>query len=162
MDAIEFAYDDAKYGECSKEPVLEIVVPSLHDPSLAPEGKHVLSAHVMYVPRKLNGGCTDAARDQMRERASDTIARYAPGIRQQIVHSELLSPEDLERKYHVIGGHWHHTDFAMDQMLMMRPTYDAAQYNTPIPGLYLCAAGCHPGGDITGAAGHNAAREILR
>jgi phytoene dehydrogenase-like protein len=162
MDAIEFAYDDAKYGECSKEPVLEIVVPSLHDPSLAPEGKHVLSAHVMYVPRKLNGGWTDAARDQMRERAIDTIARYAPGIRQQIVHSELLSPEDLERKYHVIGGHWHHTDFAMDQMLMMRPTYDAAQYNTPIPGLYLCAAGCHPGGDITGAAGHNAAREILR
>lgn len=162
MDAIEFAYDDAKYGECSKEPVLEIVVPSLHDPSLAPEGKHVLSAHVMYVPRKLNGGWTDGARDEIRSRAIDTIAKYAPGMRQLILHSELLTPEDLEREYRVTGGHWHHTEFAMDQMLMMRPTYEAAQYSTPVSGLYLCGAGSHPGGDVTGAPGHNAAREVLR
>jgi phytoene dehydrogenase-like protein len=162
MDAIEFAYDDAKYGECSKEPVLEIVVPSLRDPSLAPSGKHVLSAHVMYVPRKLNGGWTDGARDEIRSRAIDTIAKYAPGMRQLILHSELLTPEDLEREYRVTGGHWHHTEFAMDQMLMMRPTYEAAQYSTPVSGLYLCGAGSHPGGDVTGAPGHNAAREVLR
>ena len=162
MDTIEFAFDHAKYGECPEEPVMEIVVPSVHNASLAPAGKHVLSAHVMYVPYELKGGWTDAARDQMCERAIDTIARYAPGVREQIVHQEFLTPEDLEREYRVTGGHWHHTEFAMDQLLMMRPTYGAAQYSTPIPGLYLCSAGSHPGGDIVGAAGHNAAREVLR
>ena len=161
LDAIEFAFDDAKYGECSKNPVMEIVVPSMHDASLAPSGQHVLSAHVMYVPHKLNGGWTDAARDDIRERTIDTIARYAPGIRDQIIHSEFLTPADLEQEYHVTGGHWHHAELAVDQMLMMRPTYGAAQYSTPIPGLYLCGAGSHPGGDLMGAAGHNAAREIL-
>ena len=162
MDSIEFAFDDAKYGNCSTNPVMEIVVPSLHDASLAPDGQHVLSAHVMYVPNRLNGGWTEAARDQIENRAIDTIARYAPRIREQIIHKEFLTPADLEQDYRVTGGHWHHTEFAMDQLLMMRPTYGAAQYRTPIPGLFLCGAGCHPGGDITGAAGHNAAREILR
>lgn len=162
MDAIEFAFDDAKYGQGSSNPVMEIVIPSLRDESLAPAGRHVLSAHVMYVPHDLKGGWTHAARNQMLERAIDTIAQYAPGIREQIVQSEFLTPEDLEREYRVTGGHWHHTEFAVDQLLMMRPTYGAAQYSTPIPGLYLCGAGSHPGGDITGAAGHNAAREILR
>jgi phytoene dehydrogenase-like protein len=162
LDAIEFAFDDAKYGECSRNPVMEIVVPSMHDASLAPKGQHVLSAHVMYVPHKLNGGWTDAARDDIRECAIDTIASYAPGIRDQIIHSEFLTPADIERGCHVTGGHWHHTELAIDQMLMMRPTYEAAQYSTPIPGLHLCSAGSHPGGGLMGAAGHNAAREILR
>jgi phytoene dehydrogenase-like protein len=79
-----------------------------------------------------------------------------------ILHAELLTPEDIEREYRVTGGHWHHTEFAVDQMLMMRPTYEAGQYRTPIPGLFLCGAGSHPGGDLTGAPGFNAAREILR
>jgi phytoene dehydrogenase-like protein len=162
MDAIEFAFDDAKYGTCSANPVMEIVVPSLHDTSLAPNGQHVLSAHVMYVPYRLKGGWTDAARDQACDRAIDTLARYAPRIREQIVYKEFLTPADLEHDYRVTGGHWHHTEFAMDQLLMMRPTYGAAQHSTPIPGLFLCSAGCHPGGDITGAAGHNAAHEILK
>ena len=162
MDTMEFAFDAAKYGECPKNPVMEIVVPSLHDASVAPAGQHVLSAHVMYVPLRLKGGWTDAARDQMRERTIDTIAQYAPRVREQIIHSELLTPSDLEQNYRVTGGHWHHTEFAIDQMLMMRPTYEAAQYATPIPGLFLCGAGCHPGGDLMGAAGHNAAHEILR
>ena len=162
MDAIEFAFDDAKYGECSAKPVMEVVLPSLHDASLAADGKHVLSAHVMYVPHKLKGGWANVARDQICERAIDTIAEYAPRIREQIIHAEFLTPFDLAKDYRVTGGHWHHTEFTMDQMLMMRPTYEAAQYSTPIPGLFLCGAGSHPGGDITGAAGHNAAREILR
>jgi len=162
MDTIEFAYDHAKYGELPETPVMEIVVPSVHDASLAPDGQHVLSAHVMYVPYDLKGGWSDAARDQMCERTIDRLAQYAPQIREQIVHQEFLTPVDLEQRYHVTGGHWHHTEMSMDQMLMMRPTYEAAQYDTPIPGLFLCGAGCHPGGDITGAAGHNAAREILR
>jgi len=162
MDALEFAYDNAKYGECPSDPVMEIVIPSVHDASLAPAGQHVLSAHVMYVPHQLKGGWTDAARDLMCDRAIDTIAQYAPQIREQIIHREFLTPADLEKDYLVTGGHWHHTEFAMDQILMMRPTYEAGQYATPIPGLYLCGAGCHPGGDLVGAAGHNAAREVLR
>jgi len=162
LDAIEFAYDDAKYGECSADPVMEVVVPSLADASLAPSGQHVLSAHVMYVPRELKRGWTDEARNVIRERAIDTLAGYAPDIRSQIIHSEFLTPADLENDYAVTGGHWHQTEMAADQMLMMRPTYEAAQYSTPVPGLFLCGAGSHPGGDITGCAGHNAAQEILR
>ena len=162
MDAIEFAYDDAKYGEYSKQPVIEIVIPSLYDASLAPAGQHVLSAHVMYAPYRLKGGWDEPARHAFSERVIDTIARYAPGIRDQIIHQELLTPLDLEQACNVSGGHWHHTEFALDQSLMMRPTYEAAQYSTPLPGLYLCGAGCHPGGDLTGGPGHNAAHEILR
>jgi len=162
MDAIEFAYDDAKYGACPDQPVMEIVIPSLDDASLAAPGQHVLSAHVLYVPYRLKGGWDEAAREAMRERAIDAIERYAPKIRDQIIHAELLTPLDLEQQFRVTGGHWHHTEFALDQALMMRPTYEAAQYRTPLPGLYLCGAGCHPAGDLTGAPGHNAAREILK
>ena len=162
MDAIEFAYDEAKYGEFSQQPVMEIVIPSLYDASLAPAGQHVLSAHVMYAPYQLKGGWNEAARQALKERAVETIASYAPGIREQIIHRELLTPLDLETNCNVSGGHWHHTEFALDQSLMMRPTYEAAQYGTPLPGLYLCGAGSHPGGDLTGSPGHNAAHEILR
>ena len=114
------------------------------------------------MPYQLKGGWADAARDLICERAIDTIAQYVPRIREQIIHQEFLTPADLEQDYRVTGGHWHHAEFAMDQMLMMRPTYEAAQYSTPIPGLFLCGAGCHPGGDLRGGARHNAAREILR
>ena len=162
LDSIEFAFDDAKYGDCPENPVLEILIPSLSNRSLAPDGQHVLSAHVMYVPYQHRGGWTESARSRMCERAISAIENYAPELRQHIVHQEFLTPADLEREYRVTGGHWHHTEFSMDQMLMMRPTYEAAQYETPIPGLYLCGAGCHPAGDLTGFAGHNAAREILR
>jgi phytoene dehydrogenase-like protein len=116
----------------------------------------------MYVPYKLKGGWDEPARDLLRERAIDAIARYAPGIREQIIHTEMLTPLDLEQGFNVTGGHWHQTEFALDQALMMRPTYEAAQYSTPLPGLFLCGAGCHPGGDLSGGPGHNAAREILR
>lgn len=161
MDAIEFAFDDAKYGECPQQPVMEIVIPSIHDESLAPAGQHVLSAHIMYVPYKLKGGWTEQARAALCETAIETIERFAPGLKQQIVHSELLTPLDLEQTHNVTGGHWHHTEFSTDQMLMMRPTYQAAQYSTPIPGLYLCGAGSHPGGGLMGGPGHNAAQALL-
>ncbi len=162
MDSIEFAFDEAKYGQSSTRPVMEIVIPSLQDTSLAPEGQHVLSAHIMYAPYQLKGGWDDSARESLLQHCIDTIAQYAPGIREQIIHAEMLTPQDLEQHFNVKGGHWHHTEFALDQALMMRPTYQAAQYRTPLPGLYLCGAGCHPGGDLTGGPGHNAAHEILR
>lgn len=161
-DAIEFAYDDAKYGRCSEQPVMEITVPSQVDASLAPAGGHVLSAHLMYAPYDLKGGWNEDARQALMETAVGLIENHAPGIRAAMVGAELLAPPDIERIHGVSGGHWHHAEMALDQMLMMRPTYEAAQYSTPLPGLFLCGAGCHPGGDLTGAAGHNAAQEILR
>lgn len=162
QDSIEFAFDDAKYGESSEHPVMEIVIPSLHEKSMAPDGQHVLSAHVMYVPHNRKGGWTDGARDKLCERVIDTIATYAPDIRSKIIHQEMLTPADIAETHNVTGGHWHHGEFALDQMMMMRPTFEAAQYSTPIPGLYLASAGCHPGGGLMGGPGHNAAQEILK
>jgi len=121
-----------------------------------------LSAHVMYVPHDRKGGWTHEARDGLCQRVIDTIARYAPGLKQQIIHQELLTPADIAKNNNLTGGHWHHTELALDQMLMMRPTYGAAQYATPITGLYLAGAGCHPGGGLMGGPGHNAAHEILK
>ncbi len=162
MDAIEFAFDDAKYGDCPNEPVIELVIPTLHDAALAPDGQHVLSAHVMYVPKELKGGWSEEKRHQFEHRVIDTIEMYAPNLRDTILHHELMTPSDLEKEYSVTGGHWHHTEFAMDQLLMMRPTHGAAQYSTPIDGLFLCGAGCHPGGGIMGGPGHNAAQAVIK
>ena len=162
MDSIEFAFDDAKYGECSELPVMECVIPTLQEPSLAPAGQHVLSANVMYVPARLKGGWNEEAKSALTARLLDQLEQYAPGLKGLVLHAELLTPDDLERTHNVTGGHWHHTEFSIDQLLMMRPTYEAAQYATPIPGLYLCGAGSHPGGGVVGAPGHNAAREILK
>ena len=162
LDAIEFAFDDAKYGECSKQPVMEVVIPSLHSESLAPIGQHVLSAHVMYVPYELKSSWTDQTRAVLQEKVIDTLSIYAPDIKEHILYSEVLTPLDLEQRHGATGGHWHHTELSLDQMFMMRPTYEAAQYATPIPGLYVCGAGCHPGGGLVGASGHNAAHEMLK
>ena len=161
MATIERSFDDSKYGQCPADPVMEIVIPSLRDPSLAPEGQHVLSAQVMYVPYKMKNAWDSAAKDVFTDRLIDKIALYAPTIREQIVAKELLTPIDLEQRFRVAGGHWHHGEFALDQLFMMRPTYGAGQYQTPVRNLYLCGAGSHPGGDITGGPGHNAAHEIL-
>ena len=161
-DALEFAFDDAKYGGYSQNPVMEVLLPSLTDSSLAPAGQHVLSANIMYVPANLKGGWTDEARADLSRRVMDTLEAHIPGLADLVVHAELLTPADLESQFRVTGGHWHHTEFAVDQMLMMRPTYEAGQYATPLPGLYLCGAGSHPGGGLMGGPGHNAAHEILK
>jgi phytoene dehydrogenase-like protein len=161
MDTIEFAFDNAKHGELPEQPVMEALVPSLHRDNLAPSGQHVLSANVMYVPGNLKGGWNDEARATLLASVMSTLEQYAPGIGELVLSSELLTPVDLEAEYHVSGGHWHHAEPAVDQLLMMRPTYEAAQYTTPIDGLFLCGAGSHPGGDVNGNAGRNAAREIL-
>ena len=162
FDAIEFAFDDAKYGDAAKNPVMEITIPSIYDSELAPSGQHVLSAHVMYAPYKENTGWSDAARNSFSQSIIQTIERYAPGFADQLLHHELQTPLDLEKEYGATGGHWHHAEMALEQMLMMRPTYGAAQYATPIPGVFLCGAGSHPGGGVMGRPGLNAAREILK
>lgn len=161
-DTIEFAFDDAKYGGLPERPVLEVTFPSLEDPDLAPDDQHVLSAHVMYVPRRFREAFDEDRRAAFIAGLVDRLDAAAPGLRDLVVAQELLTPADLEREHHLAGGHWHHGELALDQMLMMRPTYEAAQYATPIAGLWLCGAGCHPAGDLTGAAGHNAAQEILK
>jgi phytoene dehydrogenase-like protein len=160
-DYVERAFNPAKYGECSPEPVLEITFPSFRDATLAPTGKHVLSAVVQYAPYALKGGWTDAARTAFRKTAIDTLARYAPDLPQRITAAELLTPFDIEKEFGITGGHWHHGELTLDQFLFVRPVAGAAQYAMPLDGLYLCGAGTHPGGGVSGACGRNAARAIL-
>jgi phytoene dehydrogenase-like protein len=157
---LEHAFDAAKYGQCSPDPALEISIPSVHDKTLAPAGKHVLSAVVLYAPfdSRASG---DGARRELLERTLGVLERHAPGLRRQIVASELLLPADLEREFRITGGHWHHGELALDQFMMMRPVPGAAQYAMPIGGLFLCGAGCHPGGGVMGSAGRNAANAVL-
>ena len=158
--AVEDAFNPVKYGEFSIDPVMEIVVPSTFDPSFAPSGQHVLSAIVQYAPYKLNGGW-EAGRAAFQEKIMKTLELHAPGIGKLVTASELLTPEDLETQYGFIGGNWHHGELAVEQMLFLRPAIGAAQYDTPMRGLYLASAGSHPGGGISGAAGWNAAERIL-
>ena len=159
-DYVERAFNPAKYHEYSEQPVLEITIPSVHDPELAPAGQHVLSAIVQYAPYDLAGSWS-AGRDRFLEIVLDMLERFAPGLRRQIVGVELLTPVDIEREFRISGGHWHHGELALDQYLMLRPVPGAAHYAMPLAGLYLCGAGCHPGGGVMGAAGRNAARVIL-
>lgn len=159
---VERAFNPAKYGEASPQPVLEITFPSFRDEALAPTGKHVLSAVVQYAPYGLKGGWSDAAKDAFMQTVVDTLVPYMPDIEQRIEASELLTPADIEREFHITGGHWHHAELTLDQFLFVRPVSGAAQYRMPLDGLYLCGAGAHPGGGVSGAAGRNAARTILR
>ncbi len=161
MRYIEHAYDHAKYGEFSREPVLEITVPSVNDGTLAPPGKHVLSAILQYAPYAAGGGW-DLQRPRLLKSAIDSMARFAPGLESQIVAAELLTPPDLERELRITGGHWHHGDLAFDQFFFVRPVPGATQYRSPVAGLFLCGAGSHPGGGVMGIAGRNAAREVLQ
>jgi phytoene dehydrogenase-like protein len=160
LEYLERAYNHAKYGEYSSAPALEITVPTRNDPSLAPAGKHVLSALVQYAPYALKDGWLDE-RDRFTEVCLSLLERYAPGLSSSIVGVELLTPVDIEQEFRISGGHWHHGDLAFDQFFMVRPVPGAAQYATPVPGLYLCGAGCHPGGGVIGTAGLNAARQVL-
>ena len=161
MDYIELAFNHAKYGEYSEAPAMEINIPSVHDDSLAPQGKHVLSAVVQYAPYELRAGW-DSGREAFKQIAIDRLEAYAPGISKLVSASELSSPRDLEAEFGMTGGHWHHGELSLDQALMMRPMPGATQYATPVDGLYLCGAGAHPGGGVMGLAGRNAAREVIR
>lgn len=160
LQYLERAYNHSKYGEYSSAPAMEITVPSLNDPALAPPGKHVLSAIVQYVPYELKGGWIQE-RQRFMEVCIQLLDRYAPGLEASIVGAELLTPADIEQEFKISGGHWHHGELAFDQFFLVRPVPGAAQHRTPLPGLYLCGAGCHPGGGIMGTAGRNAARQVL-
>ncbi len=154
---IERAFDDAKWGQPSREPVLEITIPSIVDPTLAPPGKHVASIFVQYAPYQLAGGSWDELREPFGDRCIDLVARYAPNVKSLIVGRQVLTPVDLERIYGLTGGNIMQGAMGLDQLGPMR-----LDYRTPIRGLYLCGAATHPGGGVIGACGRNAARAILR
>jgi phytoene dehydrogenase-like protein len=163
VDYLERAFDASKYGEISSDPYLDITLPTLHDASLAPAGAHVMSVYVQFAPYTLAGGRSwpDAAADLGRI-VLRTLSQYAPGIERLVVDRQVITPHDLESTYGVTGGHILHGEPSLDQLFTMRPVLGCAQYGTPIAGLYLCGAGTHPGGGITGGSGQNAAREILK
>lgn len=158
---VERAFNPAKYGETSPEPVLEISIPSFRDSTLAPTGKHVLSAIVQYAPYRLKKGWDKAAREAFKETTLRKITEFMPDIDGRITAVEMLTPVDIEQEFHMGGGHWHHGEFTLDQFMFVRPVSGAAQYAMPLDGLFLCGAGTHPGGGVSGAAGRNAARAIL-
>jgi phytoene dehydrogenase-like protein len=160
LRAVEQAYNDAKYGRFSAAPLLEVVVPTAVDPGLAPAGQHVLSAVVQYAPYAVAGGW-EGQRGQFLDTILQTLEAHAPGLRESVLAAELLTPQDIEARFRISGGHWHHAELALDQFFMVRPVAGAAQYRAPVRGLFLCGAGCHPGGGVMGLAGHHAARRIL-
>ena len=160
MDGIEGAFNHAKYGECSPEPIMEISIPTVHDDSLAPPGKHVLSAVAQYAPYQLKAGW-QAGREAFIRSCLERLEAIAPGISDLVTATELLTPPDLEAQFRVRGGHWHHGEIALDQALFTRPVPGANHYATPVPGLHLCGASAHPGGGLLGLAGRNAAKAIL-
>ena len=159
-DHVERAFNPSKYGEFSPEPVMEITLPSLADPSLAPAGACVLSAVVQYAPYALKEGWS-AGKPKFLKAIMAQLETHAPGIGKSVLHAELLTPADIETRYRMPGGHWHHGELQADQMLMSRPVSGWSGYDTPIEGLFLAGAGSHPGGGVSGAPGLNAAERII-
>jgi phytoene dehydrogenase-like protein len=161
IDYLERAFDESKYGNFSRQPYLEATIPSLTDPTLAPEGRHVMSIYMQYAPYKLKGDWEQQSK-ALGQTVVQTLAQYAPNLPELILTHQIITPRDLEDKYGLTGGQIFHGDLALDQFFTMRPLLDWARYITPIQNLYLCGSGTHPGSGLTGGSGANAAREIAR
>jgi phytoene dehydrogenase-like protein len=163
VDYMERAYDEAKYGRYSRQPYIDIVIPSLTDPSVAPPGKHVMSCFVQYAPYHLKEeGGWDAHRDAFGDTVVNTIAQYAPNIKDLILHRQVLTPLDIERDFGLSEGNIFQGELTLEQLFFLRPAPGWAQYKTPIRGLYMCGSATHPGGGIMGAPGRNAAMRIIK
>jgi phytoene dehydrogenase-like protein len=161
VDDLERAYDDSKYGRNSKRPWLDVTIPSIADPALAPAGQHVMSVYVQFTPYGAKGEAA-ALKDEIAEAALASLEAYAPGLRKLVVGRQVLTPRDLEAEYGITGGHPLHGEPSLDQLFVTRPLLGYARYRAPLAGLYLCGAGTHPGGGVTGGPGANAAVEILK
>ena len=159
---LEQAYDEAKYGEFSRRPYLDIIIPWMIDPGMAPPGKHVMSIFVQYAPYHLNGGWTEARRQAFGDAVVDTLAEYAPNLKSSILHRQVIPPADIERMVGLSEGNIFQGELSLQQMFFLRPVPAWARYKTPIRALYLCGASTHPGGGVSGANGRNAARQILK
>ena len=162
IDYLERAFDAAKYGDFSRQPVLDAMIPSVADASLAPEGRHVMSICVQFAPYRLRHVDWSGQRDALADVVVDKLSEYASDLPHLILHRQVITPQDLENTYSLTGGHIFHGELALDQVFTMRPLLGWAQYRTPLRGLYLCGNGTHPGTGLTGACGRNAAREILK
>jgi len=162
IDYLERAYDDAKYGEFSRHPYMDIVIPSMIDPGMAPPGKHVMSIFVQYAPHNLNGGWTDEKREAFGDTVVKTLSRYAPNLESLILHRQVLTPADIERITGLTEGNIFQGELALQQLFFLRPVPRWAKYRTPIRGYWQCGAGTHPGGGIMGGSGRLAALEILK
>jgi phytoene dehydrogenase-like protein len=161
VDYLEQAYDDAKYGEFSRRPYMDIILPSMIDPGMAPPGQHVMSIFAQYAPYNLNGGWTDAKREAFGDTVIDTLAEYAPNIKSAILHRQVVTPVDIERMVGLTEGNIFQGELSLQQMFFLRPVPAWAKYATPIHGLYQCGSGTHPGGGVMGASGRNAALTVL-
>ncbi|HXF67385.1 MAG TPA: NAD(P)/FAD-dependent oxidoreductase, partial [Burkholderiales bacterium] len=162
VDYLERAYDEAKYGAFSRRPYLDIVIPSLLDPSMAPPGKHVMSIFAQYAPYDLAGGWNEARREAFGDAVIETLAEYAPNLKSAILYRQVVTPADLERTLGLTEGSIFHGEIAPAQLFFLRPAPGWAAYRTPLAGYWLCGSGTHPGGGVMGASGRNAARAILR
>jgi phytoene dehydrogenase-like protein len=162
IEYIERAYDDAKYGQFSRQPYIDMIIPSMIDPDMAPPGHHVASCFVQYAPYDLEGGWDEAKKEAFAETVISTLEGYAPNIRHAIVGKQVITPVDIERIAGITGGNIFHGELLLHQIFFMRPTPGWADFRTPLPGYYLAASGAHPGGGIMGAAGKMAAQEALR
>jgi phytoene dehydrogenase-like protein len=162
IDYLERAFDAAKYGDYSRAPYMDITIPTLTDPSLAPPGKHVMSVYVQFAPYELKEGDWTSRREEFADTVIETLSTYAPDVADLIIRRQIITPLDLEREYGLTGGHTLHGEMSLEQFFTFRPVIGWSQYRTPVEGLYLCGAGAHPGGGLTGAPGANASREILR
>jgi len=162
VEYMERAYDDAKYGDFSRRPYIDMVIPSLTDPSVAPPGKHVLSCFVQYAPYKLREGTWDEKREAFGDTVVDTISEYAPNLKSLIRHRQVLTPLDLEREWSLSEGNIFQGELSLEQLFFLRPVAGWARYRTPLGRLYMCGSATHPGGGIMGAPGRIAALEILK
>jgi phytoene dehydrogenase-like protein len=162
VNHLQRAYECTKYGEFSPRPFLDIRIPTVADPDLAPSGQHLMSITFKYAPYDLRAGSWNERGDALVEAALDTLSEYAPKIRDQIVHQQVLTPADLEATFGLPEGNGNHGEMTLDQFFHMRPIPGHARYSTPVGGLFLCGAGSHPGGGVTGIPGLNAAREVLK
>jgi phytoene dehydrogenase-like protein len=163
QDFIERGYDDAKYGRPSAEPVVECTIPSALDPTVAPEGKHLMSMFCQYAPYQLADGSWDqAAKDAFADRCFEMVERHAPGFKESVIARQILSPVDIERTFNLTGGNIFQGAMGLNRLFVFRPAAGYSSYRTPIKNLFLCGSAAHPGGGVMGAAGHNAAREMLR
>jgi phytoene dehydrogenase-like protein len=161
VEYMERAYDDAKYGQFSRKPYIDVVIPSLTDPSVAPPGKHVMSCFVQYAPYHLSEGTWDEKREAFGDTVINTLSEYAPNLRNIILHRQVLTPLDLEREWGLSEGNIFQGELTLEQLFFLRPAAGWAQYKTPIDSLYMCGSATHPGGGIMGAPGRNAALKIL-
>ena len=159
---LERAYDEAKYGEFSRRPYMDIVIPSMLDPAMAPPGKHVMSIFVQYAPYHLNGGWNDARREALGDAVIDTLSEYAPNLKGAILHRQVVTPADIERVVGLAEGNIFQGELSLQQMFFLRPAPAWSRYRTPVEGLWQCGSGTHPGGGVMGASGRNAAFQILR